>query len=156
MRLYQSLGILMVVAGIAIIMHSTLSLVREVEVSSWPVTTGIVDSVAIEGERAFHVKLSYRYTIEGQEYSTTRHLEAPGFGGKQKRWNVAETTSHLYSPGKEIDVHYNPDDPSESLIHVGITYGNCLQIAFGVVLLIIGIVVIGRSFRRKRARIPNH
>ncbi len=140
------------IMGIALTIILAIKLNSEMKMKDWPRVIGTVSSVEVVGTRAFHPVVSYSYIVNDVEYQSMQHLEAPGFGGKRKRWDVADKTAALYNPGMEIDVYYNPDDPSESRLIVGPTYGIYLQLTFGLLLTIIGLVLFWKFNRGGRFR----
>lgn len=144
--------LIIIISGIGISLNAAFNLHDELTKENWPTVTGQIIGVEIVGIRAFHPLVTYRYNVNKIEYESTRHLEAPGFGGKRKRWDVAEKTAALYKPGTKVDIYFNPNDPAESRLIVGPAYGMYLQLALGLLLFIIGFAFLNIISRGARYR----
>lgn len=103
------LGLLMTFDGSARLTHGF-------ESRAWPAVTGVVVQSRVEGTRAFHPMVVYEYSVDSTHFRDSTVLQQPSFGGRRRRKEVAETESHLYAPGQEVAVHYDPADPSQSYL----------------------------------------
>jgi hypothetical protein len=110
----------------------------------WPKTLGWVErsrvvSFAPTGGRVEpRLELAYSYVVDGTAYTGHRvRLPLPlelGLG-------FAETPQQLsarYPAGLEVDVHYDPQDPSQAVLEPGAPPRAYLPIAVGAVLLLSG------------------
>ena len=135
-------AIVLSLVGIVLSIISWNAVTAEWTTRHWPQTTAVVTSSTVVGQRAFHPDIEYRYTVDDSVYAGVTDLHVPAFGGKRKRFDVAEKEAALYKAGDSIMVHYNPQNPSESLIHIGPTYDSYLQLALGLTLLMGGVFLL--------------
>ncbi len=155
-KAYQINRLLLIVCAIAlpigsylIIFQSTV-LLTHIESMEFPSVVGVVVKSEIVGsERAFRPSVTYEYQIDSVKYSKTTSMQSPMFGNKRKQHDVARVTTELYHVGKEVEVLYNPDDPSEANLPHSLAWNVYGQIGFGAVLLMISIV--GLLFPRKKS-----
>jgi hypothetical protein len=149
--LYASLFLLMF-AGLLIMIVGSATLRRDLEMRSWPTVIGEVVSSDVVGSRAFHPDVTYSYVVDGIRYTGSSDLMMPGFGGKRSRLETAEIMAKTYPPGKKVGVHYDPEHPERSTLRAGLSYGACLQLAFGLLLYLGGMFMLPWRFRlRNRA-----
>lgn len=98
---------------------------RAAEAGRWPVVKGTILTAGLErfrdardgvrrGAKVFKAEISYRYAYEGNDY-----IGSVASSGAE----VMTTSAHLagrsirrYRSGQIVDVHVNPDNPSESVL----------------------------------------
>ena len=117
----------------------------------WPITKGKVIErgtykpyIPTAGPPAFrHAPLvKYVYQVAGREFINDRirpkRIQQPQHN--TKKW--AQKTANRFPD--EVDVHYNPEDPSESflvqtpkILLYGLMGASCFAILFGVVLFLV-------------------
>ena len=136
------LGIVLFVGGTLLVINQSRAVERHEYVRLWPTTDGVVISSEVAGERAFHPEVVYEYQVLGQTYQGLSTLQVPGFGGKRKRDEVATKEIANYWPGRTVTVYYNPDDPSESLLHTRLEWAVYGQLGFGGTLVLAGLLLI--------------
>jgi len=82
-------------------------------------------------------KVTYEYQVNGQKYIG----DGIGFGnatyGKQKADNIAAA----YPQGSQVDIHYNPADPSKAVLEPKSVGGGNL-IALGIIMIAVGFMYI--------------
>ncbi len=105
----------------------------------WLSVEGEVVSSEVIGDRAFHPDIRYRYCVSNQEYLGSTDLNTPPFGGKRNRLETAESIVGDFPVGKKIKVYYDPENPSISMLRIGIKYGIYIQLAAGILLLNAGL-----------------
>lgn len=149
---YAAIAILMI-AGILVMTVGAVRLRVDLDVRSWPTVSGEVVASDVAGTRAIHPNISYRYQVNGKEYSGVSDIGMPGFGNRRSRMETAETIVHDYPPGTIVTVHYNPDDPAQSTLSHGLEYGPALQIMFGFLLYLGGVFMLPWRFRLRRPRL---
>ena len=94
---------------------------REQEMLTWPSVTGSIVSARIDGRypkagsiRFVH-ELTYSYIIEKKSFVGNRSY----YGRSTPGWDSpAQARKSLPAPGEKIDIHYNPKDPSDCVLHV--------------------------------------
>jgi hypothetical protein len=138
---YVSAGLFVV--GLALTWLGAGRVQREWHHRSWPSVAGTVLDSRVAGTRAFHPVVVYEYRVGSVTYRDSTGLHQPSFGGKRKRYDVAVKAAAEYVPGMTVPVHYNPANPSESVLKIsvywadyGITGVGALLVALGVCLTI--------------------
>jgi hypothetical protein len=84
----------------------------------WPTVRGLVQADTVERrENSFGVfyklALSYRYEVDGISYQGDRVQFGPA---RVTAGELIESLATRYPPGAEVDVHYDPNDPSTAVI----------------------------------------
>lgn len=105
---------------------------------SWPSVTGKVLHSELTNGNAFSPSITYEYSVADSTYSGASDGRAPGFGGKRRRYDAAETILHEYAPGSEITIHYNPEHPDDSTLRPGPDWDVFVQLSFGTLLMMCG------------------
>ncbi len=117
---------------------------------NWPVVAAIVTGGEITGGRSYIPEVYYTYEFHGRQYSGVDTIYTPGFGGKRKRLDVAETELAGHPPGSEITMYVNPDNPEETRMSIGLSYKVYMQLGLGVFLLAVTLFLLlgltGKNF----------
>ena len=150
---YAVIAVLML-AGLLIMVVGASRIRVDLEMRLWLQMPGEVVSSEVAGSRALHPDVTYRYTVDGKEYTGASDLGMPGFGNRTSRLETAEIIVRDYPPGTIITVYYNPDNPSESTLSHTLEYGPSLQIMFGFLLYLGGVFMLPWCLRLGRARRP--
>ena len=113
---------------------------------NWPTTPGQVESKDIKVEnnyseegqpyQVFTPRISYRYTVDGVEYTSSRRCFGD-YGSTEKR---AERVVRAYTVGQTVSVHYDPQHPEASVLEPGANWAILAALVMGVVFFIIGIL----------------
>ena len=83
----------------------------------------------------YDVLIRYEYTVDGKTYESTQ-ITFAGLGLGFMEEPAARELLSRYSPDDEIDVHYNPDHPSEATLETGVAWWMYLVTGFiGLVTL---------------------
>lgn len=112
---------------------------------TWPTVPGSVMSSEVTIQRSHNSKghttinylpkVTYEYQISGQKYNG----DSIGFGtatfGKQKADNIVAA----YPQGSQVNIHYNPTDPSNAVLEPKSVGGGYL-IVLGIIMIAIGIM----------------
>ena len=138
------LGLLLIVAGAFLVIFNSEKMEKVLALKKWPVTTGVIVSSKVVGERAFRPDIKYHYAVNGKSYSDTTYLHVPGFGGRSNRLDAAEKIVQSLPPGTSVTVHYNPVNPQQSVLKASPWYSIYLQLAFGATLFACGVFLLGR------------
>lgn len=105
-------------------------LVRQSRTGAYPHVVGRVVKSEIRTEQGkkvrYYADIEYAWNVAGHEFTgtTVRH----GFFGTNH--SDAQQVVAAYPLGKEIDVCYNPDNPSDAVLEPGIIGGDLLTIVF--------------------------
>jgi hypothetical protein len=126
------------------------------EVADWPTVTGEVVSSHVErrtGRRgsgdSWHAVIRYRYPVdgevlEGERWDVAGPRKLPGQA-------AAEEVVRAFPAGAEVEVHFDPDDPSSAVLAEGGRLHGWLLVAFGLALVayagagVLKRLVLGRS-----------
>lgn len=88
---------------------------------NWPISTGVItDSFIVtshkDGSTLYRAQVLYSYMVNGQEYTSDKMSFITSSSGSR---NSAEKQLRHFPRGKEVDVHYNPDNHSEATLTPG-------------------------------------
>ena|ERR1700687_1747198 len=144
-------GAFALLIGIILLLTGFRQLRNRAALNHWPITKGRVIErgtfqpyIPTAGPPAFrHSPLvKYVYQVAGKEFVSDRirpkRIQLPQHNTRE--W--AQKTANKFPD--EVEVHYNPEDPSESflvqtpaILLYGLIGGSCFAIFFGVILLLI-------------------
>ncbi len=147
-----------------------LAILKGWDSKSWPSTNGTIVSSRVKtvttrststsktpGKKRtrYFPEIHYKYQVDGKEFTGNRF--AFGFSNRTK-----ETSKNIvarYPAGAKVPVHYDPDDPEESVLEPGVYTLNWFGILFG--LGAIGFAYLVRSADakvqlRKKAKPPQN
>jgi hypothetical protein len=138
-----------VVAGAGIVVWSIGHLISAFASPRWPATSGVVVVSYLQrsrfgdGMREYWPELSYRYTVQGSEFvaGRVRFGDHVSTGWSAPGVRIVEE----YPVGKVVSVRYNPDDPGEAVLEPGVNALVLVEVASGLVLLLISLVVLWRK-----------
>ncbi len=107
----------------------------------WPVVAGVVTSSTIQQTPSrlgsyYKPRVKYTYAVAGVTYTgNRRRFDDDDYAFK------ASATSRLakYVPGAQIPVHYDPGDPSCSVLQPGTEWRTYSYIVFFGALLLVGL-----------------
>jgi hypothetical protein len=137
------IGIVAVVLGLLLLTVDTLGLERAERTRHWPSAQGfIVSSELITKGEIYGPLIIYQYSVAGTTYVDSTDAGAPGFGNKNKRYNVAEYILAEYKPGTSVVVSYDPNDPRTSTIVPGPRWRVFGQLGLGGTLYLIGLCLL--------------
>lgn len=127
------LAVLFLAGGVLTIVASK-NLAKDSSRKNWPVANGrVVKSEAVVSG-LIRPMVIYAYQVDQSAYVDTTDLQVPGFGNKAKQFEVAHTMVLEYPVGKEVQVHYNPDDITNSVLIVTPRWNTYGQIGLGLVI----------------------
>lgn len=145
--------VLLAVSGILLVDTSIQRIQDTADMNEWPSVSGEVTKSEITDGRNYRPEITYVYYVDRVMYEGVSKMGAPGFGGKNKRFEVAETIVEEYSPGHELSVRYNPVDPSESTLSITTPWSVYTKLSLGLILHIgslIQILNLLLNLRRRR------
>jgi hypothetical protein len=85
-------------------------------------------------------KIKYRYTVAGQEYVAERYDFASMSASDS---SYAQRAVSDNPPGKAVTVYYDPDKPSEAVLHLEAPGSNYFMLLFLQPFLLVGLAMIG-------------
>ena len=109
------------------------------ESTEWPTTDAAVleSRLAVESHSettSSYAFIWYEYRVEGKTYTNSR-ISFSERALDESKWASKMVQDH--PEGSTIQVHYDPELPSDAAIFVGLTPASFAQAAFGCVLLAI-------------------
>ena len=149
------IGSTMLVAGLLFIGWKFDRISTEISSLRWHVTSGIIeDSNFYTSKRkssnttssTHHGEVTYRYSVDDHEY-VGRRYDSTGSMHTGLESEAEEFEGHI-SGGSVIDVFYNPNDPSQSLLKNGISEDTYVRIVFSSFLSIVGLIVLRYQWKR--------
>ncbi len=124
---------LLFLAGSMLLVHSAGSSLRYMEVyRNWQTVKGRVVEAEIAGKRAFHPRVKYTFHWQDSSYSNISDLDAPGFGTKAARFQVAREMLKNIHVGDSIDVWVNPQNPAENTLVNHPRWNSFMQYGAGI------------------------
>jgi hypothetical protein len=135
--------------GLLFVMIGGFEFRQGMKTNDWPAAAGrIVESKVTSSPGAHHdytVNVRYSYEIDGQKFEGDRLR----FGNKSySKWTSAKKEQALYPPREEVQVYYNPTNPSQSVLIKGIGV-SWMMMALGLMALVIGLVVMFHMVRSR-------
>jgi len=112
------------------------------EIKGWPTTTATVVETGMTGERAILPEIRYTYRVNDSLYTERTDLNIPGFGNRKRRQQTARIIIADYPPGKELIIHYNPENPANSKLRISPPWNLFGKLGFGTFLFGTGIFII--------------
>jgi hypothetical protein len=112
----------------------------------WPSVRGIIKESSVEevpdsdGCITYRPKIVYAYRVEDREYESKTWSFRSTSCRKKEVSNIVDR----YVPGSEVDIYYDPENPSQAVLERGITPRDYV-IGF-VIVGIIFLVAIGACF----------
>ncbi|HEY7422788.1 MAG TPA: DUF3592 domain-containing protein [Gemmataceae bacterium] len=142
---------------------------RQIASTSWPSVTGEVQGIDAktwldkDNNTKYYGRVTYRYLVEGKEYTTD--LTDLGPGTKRADRDAALADVSGYRPGMKVTVYYDPSDPGVGIIQNGIpTIHLVLLIGLGIGTLVGAVAsfftvrgwIRGSRQKRDEARLRQH
>lgn len=139
-------GIVLLILGILLSDIPTM-----IASSKWPTTAGIISSRTLSGvsfeeyDGNYYTRIEgyirYQYTAEGKSYTgaSINAISSP---------NYPYDLVINYPEGKEVTVHYNPNDPNQAVLEPGLVCSSKAFDLFASFLLIAGVYLLGVSLSR--------
>ncbi len=135
-------GLCIFVLGGIIAFMAAGRLSESLEMQNWPCVDGVVTASFVGEGKLYRPEVQYQYQVAGVKYEGRSHLNAPGFGGKTRRREVAVKSITGYSPGSLVRVHYNPQMPGESRLLVSTPWNVFGQLSLGLLLFMGGLLTV--------------
>ena len=121
----NAIGILFMAIGSVIVVGSVWLPIQALKSHEWMTTNGeiiasqLVRTTGVDGGSMHSSRVSYRYTIDGQEYFGRRVR----FGDQlELSWSApARRIATKYPVGSSVLVHFDSEAPAESVLDPGIS-----------------------------------
>ncbi len=146
-------GLSLAFAGFLLIVWKYQRMIEEVSSLRWPTTTGVIENsnfyTKSNGKgRSYYGELTYRYSVKDREYMGSRY-DAKGIMQTGLLGKYTEVESTMYK-GAKVDVFYDPDEPSASMLENGISEDSWVRITFSSFLLLIGVNTTLKEWKRRK------
>jgi hypothetical protein len=138
--------IIILVIGLVVLIIFGRNILQGQKSRSWPTVSGTILQSSLEVHHqtdddgststTYGVMVSYQYSVSGQEFVGNRRTFSNVRTGSRRR---AEALLARYPQGGQVDVFYDPQDPSTCVLETGVSGGTYALLAFVVVLVLIGL-----------------
>jgi hypothetical protein len=146
-----AIGVMVWMLGVVLVSRQIEELHKAAAIQQWPSTAGTVLDSRVIGVRAFRPNIVYQYVVGGVTFRDSTDLDQPGFGGRNNKRNAAETIIALYPPGTRVTVHYDPEQPSVSLLRVSPDWSIFGKLGLGGFMFGVGLFLAVSFFVRTRS-----
>lgn len=114
---------------------------KQYQATQWPSVQGRVVSAEVvrhpdSDSDTYEPRLAYTYEVAGERLTAWRIR----FGNKSSSQDWANDKVRKYPPGSTPAVHYNPGDPSESVLETGVGVGD---VSFALFFLPFNFIALG-------------
>lgn len=143
---------LFIVGGWMAYQHITKPMGEEASASElWPKTTGTVTSAKIKTSKSdnttmYAADIVYSYTVDDEHYSSSR-ISVMG-GGSTSSQSSAKKTIKKYARDKKVEVYYDPEFPSISVLEPGQSIWIWLVTYLPLVFCFLGALILLKSILR--------
>jgi len=121
---------------------------RARQTKQWPTVVGTVVQSEIVGSRAIRPLVIYQYSIDSARFVDSSSLGIPSFGNRRIRRDESSKLTAEYAAGDSVIVHYNPQDPQESMLYAREDWASYVRLSLGVFLGICGLILVAWVWRR--------
>ena len=130
---------LFILTGIVTTVRGMYILAAHRKMRGWPVTEGrITESSMQSGDGDLLPDIQFSYTIDGKTYrQAVRFTE--DISPSQE---FSNSYVQKYPPDARVPVHYNPDNPAESVLDAAADKGDWLVLSLGLGMAILGIILL--------------
>jgi hypothetical protein len=140
-------AVVVTVAASAIVAGSGWPLLRAWRAKGWPHTPGVVTESHIDDARSGNLKgssgrvvrVTYRYRVDGQEYTASR-ITFTQIRMQHKSWGIARDQLAQFKPGTPLDVRYNPAGPRDAVINTSMPWTFFFALGIGLIGVIGGLL----------------
>jgi hypothetical protein len=149
--LFLFLGVAAIGGGIWLSYAIGAPMVKTAKASlTWPITPGTIKTSKVESNIAtsgdgntrteYRPIVDYSYSMNGQAY----HSNNLWFGGGESSTNRSESQDIIdrYPVGKQVMVHYDPQDPSQGVLEPGVFASTYTALVGGWVVVGLGFILL--------------
>jgi hypothetical protein len=147
-----AVGVVLIVLGVGWGALVVPRLLGAMATSSWPTVRGVVVSSEVRwkegssGTARYVAEITYSYVVNDVKRSSDRIAYTNP--RTDSRSDAREITDR-YPVGKQVQLHYDPDDPYTAVLEPGASTGAYIAVAVAGVLMLGGVLVIARAFAPK-------
>lgn len=147
-------GVLFWIIGLLLVYLQIRDLNSFAAIQSWPVTEGTVTESRVIGDRALRPNIVYSYTVDAVSFRDSTYLDEPPFGGRNVKQQEAEAIVADYPVGTKVQVHYNPLQPSVSVLRTSPDWAIFGKMGLGSFLFGLGLFLSVAFFHRRSVPSP--
>lgn len=138
--------------GAFVVLISVVGLYKFRASKTWLWTTGEITSAEMEKHVSqgrsrsvtYHAAIVYDYSVQGTKYSG--HRVAFGEYGTSNP-NHARQILNYYPVGKQVNVHYNPSKPEDSVLERRLGSAVYIGLLVGAAVFVLGLLLTIRCFQ---------
>jgi hypothetical protein len=138
--------LVVIAISVVILIKFGVDILKGYKSRSWPTASGTVLDSEMEAHQSrdedgdirttYGATIQYKYIVDGQEFQGNRRTFS-----NVRTSSVRNTEKILerYPPGSSVDVFYDPDDPSSSVLEPGVGASTYILLAVAIGFLVFGI-----------------
>jgi len=141
------LGVLFTVVGYFVAFHFGKPILDNAKASTnWPTADGVIESSEVakstnsDGDTMYSAEVVYQYEVNGQKLDSDNVFFGGDYSSSSR--SDASGTVNRYPVGKEVEVFYDPDEPSNSVLEPGAKWMSYMVYGIGMVFLVVGLLVV--------------
>ena len=100
----------------------------------------MISSRDSEGDVSYTAEIVYEYEVDGKPWSCNTVWFGDDVNTSSRSTYVKLTNK--YSVGTQVDVYYNPDDPSIACLEPGTKWTSYFGVGFGGIFAVIGSIML--------------
>lgn len=131
-------GLLFLLFGFGLGGWGLLAMMHAIQALSWDTTQGVVTQSFVDSRGSNYApRVEYTYAVGDRQFTGSQIT----FGGTINTAGSADArqTVAKYPTGKRIAVHYEPDNPSSSVLETGISATSSFAFFLGLILSGVGL-----------------
>jgi hypothetical protein len=128
--------------GCAVLAYAALCTRRSILARSWPTAPGVILSAHVEatqdsdGAPTRTEQIEFSYVVRGRQYLGRHVTMDVDFRFTFGESGTADVRIMRYSPGREVQVIYDPRNPSRACLEVGSQFGNVFALLLGLAIML--------------------
>lgn len=140
--------------GLPLVGLALSTFAKDRRIARWPTSPGKILSMRVASSTttsrdkdgharsytSFRPEVTYTYSVAGIEYEGCAIARG---GVATSNRAAAAAYEERYAPGKDVDVLYDPADPTTAYLEVKLSIGAAILLGFGGLLMSIGLLIIG-------------
>ena len=137
--------------GLGLFIGGALSYRNALATQSWPTAEGRITFSEIYESRdedgtSYGLNIGYNYAVEDRPYTGTR-ISLTDYSSSR---NYAEGLAEEYPVGKTVQVHYDPADPTKSVLETGANWVQYLLMGMGCCFGLVPLFMVPSLLRGRR------
>ncbi|WP_425619200.1 DUF3592 domain-containing protein [Anatilimnocola sp. NA78] len=150
-----AVGVFVAAMGVEFLTVNVFLKAKEIE--SWPATKGTILKSELtstfHGTTTYEAQIEYEYQV-GEEKYLSKQVRTRGTGTKHQV-DVARLVQK-FPAGQEVDVYYDPANPSDAYLETGVDFVNYIIIVSPLIFALGAVVCLVAMLREKLASGTNH